>query len=93
VAESVVDILEPVDVEEQHRDEPAVTTSAGKRVPQPIAEQRSVYQSGELVVLGKEAELAVVAPATDDDCAECAHGHHHCPGGRHRQHRGSSMNI
>jgi hypothetical protein len=50
VAEGVVDLLEPVEVEEQHGAAAAAPAAELQRRLQPVAEQPAVRQAGELVV-------------------------------------------
>jgi hypothetical protein len=50
VAERVVDLLEAVDVEEQHDDRRTGAPAAIQRHPQPVQEERAVGQPGERVV-------------------------------------------
>ena len=50
VAEAVVDHLEVVEVEEQHRDALVVELGVGERAPEPVDEEQPVRQPGERVV-------------------------------------------
>ena len=59
VAEAVVDVLEAVEVAEEHRRRDAVAARAGQRLAQPVLEQRAVREPGERVVqrLVREGDL------------------------------------
>ena len=50
VSERVVDALEVIDVEEQHRGQAAVPAPPGGGVAEPVEEQRAVRQAGQAVV-------------------------------------------
>ena len=53
MAEAVVDVLEAIEVDEQHRELIApVADPAGQRAIQPLAEERAVGQLGQVVVNG-----------------------------------------
>ena len=51
VAERVVDVLEAVEIEEQHGELAAPAVRAGDRLPDAIGEQRPVGQAGQRVVM------------------------------------------
>jgi len=57
--ERVVDVLEVVHVEEQHRNGHAIAPLAGQRVLDAVAQQRAVGQAGERVVEGLVLELGL----------------------------------
>ena len=57
VAEAVVDLLEPVEVDEQHREHVPGPRGAGQRLVEPVAEQRAVGEVGEAVVERLPREL------------------------------------
>ena len=57
VAEGVVHELEPVDVEEQHRDVATVRGRVEQRLLEPLEELPAVRQAGERVVVRLELEL------------------------------------
>ena len=63
VAERVVDRLELVDVEQQHRDVALRALRAGERLADAVVEERAVRQAGQRVVerLVADARLALVA--------------------------------
>ena len=61
VAQAVVDELEVVDVQEQDRDGPGVTTGAGQRLVQPVQQQLPVGQPREGVVQRPVPELLLHA--------------------------------
>ena len=67
VAEAVVDVLEPVEVEEQHRDAGAVALGPGERVGEELDEQAAVRQPGEQVVVGPVREQVLGRLALDRD--------------------------
>ena len=56
VAERVVDHLEAVEIDEQHREPPAVSFGLVDGMVQPLAEHDAVGQPGERVVRGDEAQ-------------------------------------
>jgi hypothetical protein len=66
VAERVVDVLEPVEVEEEHRDRLATAGLARDGVLDPVGEQRAVRQPGELVVERPVGELVLERLALGD---------------------------
>jgi hypothetical protein len=66
VAEAVVDDLEVVEVEEQHRDVLIVLAGGGKRALQPLLEQRAIGEAGERVVEGLVAQLVLERLALPD---------------------------
>ncbi len=47
VSEAVIDRLEIVEIDEQHRQRPSAPCPGRERVPQPVFEQRPVRQAGE----------------------------------------------
>ena len=55
--EHVVDRLEPVEVEEQHRERPAVAARTRELAPQRVIERAAVGDAGELVAASQTAEL------------------------------------
>ena len=61
VAEAVVHRLEVVEVDEQHRELPAVALEPGGRVVDPVAEQRLVGEPGQRVVERLVRELVLRA--------------------------------
>ena len=64
VAERVVDVLEPVEVDEQHGDGARAAVRAGQRGVEPVAQQPPVRQVGQAVVQRRVHEHALgVAPA------------------------------
>ena len=62
VSEAVVDILEPVEIDEQHGERAGTTTGTGERVPDAVLEQRAVRKPGQRIA---EALLFVEAPGDD----------------------------
>ena len=66
VAEAVVDVLEVVEVEEQHRHRPLVAAAPDERVLDAVAEQRAVRQPGERVVEGLVLEFVLEGLALGD---------------------------
>ena len=78
VPERVIDGLEVVDIEEQHRRRAAVAVAAGQRLPDAVLEQSPIGQSGQLVVVGATAQLGFQAAAlgdvadVDDDAFDAA---------------------
>ena len=66
VTETVVDVLEVIDVHEQHSDGQAVAALAGERVRDAIAKQRPVGQPGERVVKGLMLQLRLEGLALAD---------------------------
>ena len=67
VAEAVVDVLEAVDVEEQHGDAGTVALGPGERVAEELDEQPAVRQPGEQVVVGAVREQVLGRLALDRD--------------------------
>ena len=61
VAERVVDVLEAVQIEEQHRDTRAVAPRPYDGARQPLRQQRAVRQAGERVVVGQVAQFLLGA--------------------------------
>ena len=74
VAEAVVDELEPVEVEEQHRDGCVVTPGAREGEHEELEEQRAIRKSGQRVVMGLVRELSLELFALDRDARQL-HGH------------------
>ena len=72
VAEAVVDGLEVVEVDEQHRELAALAFQPRRRVVDPVAEERLVGQSGQRIVERLVREL-VLEPAVLGDVAEAPH--------------------
>ena len=66
VAEAVVDLLEAVQVQEQHRDRGGVAFGAEEGVVDPVLEQGPVGQGGEVVVEGLVDELVLELAAFGD---------------------------
>ena len=64
VPERVVDLLEVVDAEEQHRDGAVLAPRAQDRLSDAVAEQVPVWQVGELVVQGAMLDLLQLPPQT-----------------------------
>ena len=58
-AEGVVDALEPVQIEQQHRHDPAAPARARQRLVEIIPEQRPIRQAGERVMAGLMAHLGL----------------------------------
>ena len=56
MAEPVVDVLEAVQVEEEHRHEPGVAGDPRQREFEPVEKERAVRQAGQLVVQRAMAE-------------------------------------
>ena len=73
VAERVVDVLEAIAIEEQHREPAAVAARQRDRPREPIVQQQPVRQVGQRVVLGEVQHLQA-ALARHDDVAEHDHG-------------------
>ena len=65
VAERVVDQLELVEVEQQHRHRPAVAAAAGERALEPVQGQRAVRQRRQRVVQRAMADLLLDEMALD----------------------------
>ncbi len=57
VTETVVDPLEVVEVEEEHRDRPPLALGESQRVAHAVAEERAIRQTGERIVKGLMREL------------------------------------
>ena len=66
VAERVVDVLEAVEVEEQHRDARVLPARAHDRARQALRQQRAVGQAGEGVVVGEVAQFLLGALLVGD---------------------------
>ena len=66
VAERIVDVLEAVQVEEQHRDAAALPARAHDRARQPLRQQRAVGQAGQRVVVGQVAQFLLGALLVGD---------------------------
>ncbi len=69
VAQAVVDYLEAVQVEEQHRHLPALSLRARQGVSEPIAQQGAIGQAGQRVGEGQATELALECLALGDVAA------------------------
>ncbi len=65
MAVAVVDRLEAVEIDEDHRDQVAVALEPAERLAQPVLEQRPIRQAGQGVVPGQLAELALDPLALD----------------------------
>jgi hypothetical protein len=63
VAEAVVDRLEVVEVDEQHRDERGLARALGEQRVQALAQGGAVAQAGQRVLVGQVAQLALQARA------------------------------
>ena len=66
MTESVVDVLEAVEVETEHRHEAAVMLGAGDGAIEMLTELHTVRQAGQGVVQGKIADLIFRKPALAD---------------------------
>jgi hypothetical protein len=66
VPEGVVDLLEVIDVAEQHRDPAAALLGVHQHLGQPVQHQRAIGQPGELVVRGGVGELGLHRPQQRD---------------------------
>ena len=66
VPEAVVDRLEVVDVEEEHRDRLRLAASPLERVLDAIGKERTVGQAGKRIVKGLELELLLERGAAGD---------------------------
>ena len=53
MAQRVVDVLEAVEVEQQHRDHAALAAGAGQLLAEPVVQQGAVGQAGEQIVQGQ----------------------------------------
>ena len=73
VPEAVVDLLEPVEVDEQQRDRCARALPARQRLLEPVAEERAVGEAGEAVVERLPRELLLER----DPLADVAPVEHH----------------
>ena len=88
VPERVVDVLEPVEIEEQQRGERAVALGARQRQLEAIAEEEPVRQAGQGVVRRLVRDLLLRADALDDAPELPADlGHHLEQGGVGRDRR------
>ena len=63
VAERVVDLLEAVEVHQQHGDAAAGSGAGAQRVVEPVEEERAVGKAGEVVV--EREPLVLVRLATE----------------------------
>ena len=70
VAEAVVDDLEPIDVEEQHRDVTRVARQPEQRLSEPVEQQRPVREPRERVVEGLVQQAVLGGCAVDRDCRD-----------------------
>src|SRR5690606_32469880 len=66
VAERVVDVLEAVEMQEQHRDLAIADPGPLDRARQPFRQQRTVGQAGQGVVVGQEAQFLLGALLVGD---------------------------
>ena len=66
VAERVVHLLEPVEIDEQHRERLAGARRAGQRLVEPVAEERPVGETRQAVVEGLVHELLFEPDALGD---------------------------
>ena len=66
VAEAVVDLLEPVEVDEQHREDAPGALRARERLVEPVAEQGAVGEAGEPVVERLARQLLLEPDALGD---------------------------
>ena len=76
VAEPVVDDLESVEVDEEHRNHRCFVAEAGERGVEPLDRQRAVRQVGERVVECEMTELLGVRGAVESDAHETADPFH-----------------
>lgn len=77
MAETIIDHLELIDVEEQHTDHATVAARIGDRLPQTVVHQVAVGQFRQFVVIGTVLELlrmAFVLRDVVDDADEMRHG-------------------
>ena len=66
MAERVVHLLEPVEVDEQHGERLAGAGRAGQRLVEPVAEERAVGEAGQPVVERLVGELLLEPDALGD---------------------------
>ena len=71
MAERVVDVLEPVQVEEQHRDAVVLAACTHDRAREPLREQGAVGQVGQRVVVGEVAQFLLGAFLVGDVAQHC----------------------
>ncbi len=72
MAERIVDVLEPIQVQEQHRHRAALAPRPHDRARQPFGQQRAVGQAGQRVVVGQVAQFLLGALLVGD-----VFQHHH----------------
>ena len=77
VPERVVDVLEVVEIDEQHRDPSAVAPGQRQGPPEPVPEQGAVRQAGEIVVVRQVADAVLGLLALGDVVVD--HDHHRRP--------------
>ena len=75
VAEVVVDGLEPVEVDEEHRQERRVASGAGQRGFQAVEEQHTVRETGERIVQRAVAEVGLLHLQRGDVARDAVEGH------------------
>ena len=75
VAEAVVDDLEPVEVDEQHGQDPVPAVEAAQRLAEPVHEQRTVGQSRQRIVEGQLRQGFGRFPLGGDVLAGAGHLH------------------
>ena len=66
VTHRIVDVLEVVEIEEQHRDAGIAAARAIDRSDEPLYQQAAIRQSGQRVVVGEIAQILLVALAFGD---------------------------
>ena len=66
MAERIVDVLEAIQIEEQHRDLLAVARRQGDRLADAVVQQHAVGQAGQEVVLGRMGHLQRHRPGRAD---------------------------
>ena len=91
VAERVVDVLEAVEVEPEHRHQLAVALGAGHGAVEMLVELKPVGQAGQRIVHGEIADLVLGQPALADAPRGNGRGHgeahHDQEAGGQRHHR------
>ena len=75
VAQRIVDVLEPVEVQIQHREHRAVPLRRQQRLREQVVQQQSVRQIGQAVVLGEIGQPMGERPGRAD-IVEDHHGPH-----------------
>ena len=88
VAERVVDLLEPVEVDDEHGQDAAVAPASGGRLLQPVEQQRPVGKTGQRVVEGVAlaGERRAGAPVDREQRKGEERQHRHRRAGRHHGH-------